>query len=144
MQGSFNGFLWIVNIWSWDVLLLDFFVCNLFELIHLQTSGAEYAGFLCNPNTVHLQCHACGGMMPSRNDIGVPQHCKYLPTLLLFCWFCCLDGYLWVCFPYYNFYLEIRQGICLYLGYYLLLCKYWPTVWVVWIEVLDFKLWFKL
>ncbi|KAJ9671190.1 hypothetical protein PVL29_027260 [Vitis rotundifolia] len=37
--------------------------------------GAEYAGFLCNPNTVHLQCHACGGMMPSRNDIGVPQHC---------------------------------------------------------------------
>ncbi|KAJ0097924.1 hypothetical protein Patl1_28159 [Pistacia atlantica] len=37
--------------------------------------GTEVSGFRCNPNTVHLQCHACGGMMPSRTDINVPQHC---------------------------------------------------------------------
>ncbi|XP_011007995.1 PREDICTED: E3 ubiquitin-protein ligase CHFR [Populus euphratica] len=37
--------------------------------------GTEYSGFHCNQNTIHLQCHACGGMMPSRADIGVPQHC---------------------------------------------------------------------
>ncbi|KAL5573625.1 hypothetical protein UlMin_023222 [Ulmus minor] len=35
----------------------------------------EFGGFHCNPNTVHLQCQACGGMMPSRSNIGVPQHC---------------------------------------------------------------------
>ncbi|XP_044469357.1 E3 ubiquitin-protein ligase CHFR-like isoform X2 [Mangifera indica] len=35
----------------------------------------EVSGFRCNPNTVHLQCHACGGMMPFRTDIHVPQHC---------------------------------------------------------------------
>ncbi|KAJ9558525.1 hypothetical protein OSB04_013139 [Centaurea solstitialis] len=37
--------------------------------------GTEYAGFQCNQNTVHLQCHACGGMMPSRTNARVPQHC---------------------------------------------------------------------
>lgn len=37
--------------------------------------GNEYSGFHCNQNTIHLQCQACGGMMPSRADIGVPQHC---------------------------------------------------------------------
>lgn len=37
--------------------------------------GTEYSGFHCNQNTIHLQCQACGGMMPSRADIGVPQHC---------------------------------------------------------------------
>lgn len=37
--------------------------------------GTEYAGFQCNQNTVHLQCHACGGMMPSRTNIRLPQHC---------------------------------------------------------------------
>lgn len=37
--------------------------------------GTEYAGFQCNQNTVHLQCQACGGMMPSRTNITVPQHC---------------------------------------------------------------------
>ncbi|KAJ4715121.1 E3 ubiquitin-protein ligase CHFR [Melia azedarach] len=37
--------------------------------------GYEVNGFHCNQNTVHLQCQACGGMMPSRSDIGVPQHC---------------------------------------------------------------------
>ncbi|KAI3511370.1 hypothetical protein L1887_18522 [Cichorium endivia] len=37
--------------------------------------GTEYSGFRCNQNTVHLQCHTCGGMMPSRTDINVPQHC---------------------------------------------------------------------
>lgn len=37
--------------------------------------GTEYAGFRCNQHTVHLQCHACGGMMPSRTDINIPQHC---------------------------------------------------------------------
>lgn len=37
--------------------------------------GTELGGFRCNQNAVHLQCHACGGMMPSRTDISVPQHC---------------------------------------------------------------------
>lgn len=37
--------------------------------------GTEYSGFYCNQNTIHVQCQACGGMMPSRADIGVPQHC---------------------------------------------------------------------
>ncbi|XAR65819.1 Ubiquitin--protein ligase [Bertholletia excelsa] len=37
--------------------------------------GTELAGFQCNQNTVHLQCQACGGMMPARNNISVPQHC---------------------------------------------------------------------
>ncbi|MFS7906765.1 putative transcription factor C2H2 family [Helianthus anomalus] len=38
--------------------------------------GTQYDGFQCNQNTVHLQCHACGGMMPSRTtNIRVPQHC---------------------------------------------------------------------
>ncbi|WJX47843.1 RING-type E3 ubiquitin transferase [Trifolium repens] len=32
-------------------------------------------GYKCNLNTVHLQCQACGGMMPSRNGLGVPQYC---------------------------------------------------------------------
>ncbi|KAG8383932.1 hypothetical protein BUALT_Bualt04G0065400 [Buddleja alternifolia] len=35
--------------------------------------GTEYAGFRCNQSTVHLQCQACGGMMPSRSN--TPQHC---------------------------------------------------------------------
>nr|XP_043610927.1 E3 ubiquitin-protein ligase CHFR isoform X2 [Erigeron canadensis] len=37
--------------------------------------GTEYGGFQCNQSTVHLQCHACGGMMPSRTNIRVAQHC---------------------------------------------------------------------
>ncbi|XP_075514709.1 uncharacterized protein LOC142549580 isoform X1 [Primulina tabacum] len=37
--------------------------------------GNEYAGFQCNQNTIHLQCQTCGGMMPSRSDASVPQHC---------------------------------------------------------------------
>ncbi|KAG8642363.1 E3 ubiquitin-protein ligase CHFR isoform X1 [Manihot esculenta] len=37
--------------------------------------GTEFNGFRCSPNMVHLQCQACGGMMPSRTDINVPQHC---------------------------------------------------------------------
>lgn len=32
-------------------------------------------GFRCNHNTNHLQCQACGGMMPSRNGFSVPQYC---------------------------------------------------------------------
>ncbi|PKA62520.1 hypothetical protein AXF42_Ash009407 [Apostasia shenzhenica] len=32
-------------------------------------------GFRCNQTTRHLQCHGCGGRMPSRPDVGVPQHC---------------------------------------------------------------------
>ncbi|XP_057971742.1 uncharacterized protein LOC131160283 isoform X2 [Malania oleifera] len=35
----------------------------------------EFGGFQCNRNTAHLQCQACGGMMPSRTNITVPQHC---------------------------------------------------------------------
>ncbi|KAK9109954.1 hypothetical protein Sjap_018014 [Stephania japonica] len=37
--------------------------------------GTEFRGFQCNQATVHLQCSSCGGMMPSRSDISVPQHC---------------------------------------------------------------------
>ncbi|PWA98406.1 RING/U-box superfamily protein [Artemisia annua] len=37
--------------------------------------GTEYAGFQCNQSTVHLQCHACGGMMPSRTNLSVSQQC---------------------------------------------------------------------
>ncbi|XP_074320654.1 uncharacterized protein LOC141657359 isoform X1 [Silene latifolia] len=37
--------------------------------------GTQIAGFRCNGSTVHLQCHSCGGMMPSRTDINIPQHC---------------------------------------------------------------------
>lgn len=36
--------------------------------------GTEFAGFRCNQSTVHLQCHSCGGMMPSRTS-AVAQHC---------------------------------------------------------------------
>ncbi|KAK7358744.1 hypothetical protein VNO77_00682 [Canavalia gladiata] len=36
----------------------------------------EVGGFRCNYNTVHLQCQACGGMMPSRTGFGVPQYCS--------------------------------------------------------------------
>lgn len=35
----------------------------------------EYGGYQCNESTVHLQCQACGGMMPSRSNVGVQQHC---------------------------------------------------------------------
>ncbi|KAG0470975.1 hypothetical protein HPP92_015521 [Vanilla planifolia] len=37
--------------------------------------GTELEGFRCSQTTVHLQCHDCGGRMPSRADMGVPQHC---------------------------------------------------------------------
>ncbi|KAJ8631033.1 hypothetical protein MRB53_024356 [Persea americana] len=37
--------------------------------------GTELDGYRCDQTTSHLQCQACGGMMPSRPDIGVPQHC---------------------------------------------------------------------
>ncbi|GAB4855340.1 hypothetical protein Ancab_023961 [Ancistrocladus abbreviatus] len=37
--------------------------------------GTEFGGFRCNANTIHLQCQACGGMMPSRTDISTAQHC---------------------------------------------------------------------
>ncbi|XP_057471703.1 uncharacterized protein LOC130760424 isoform X2 [Actinidia eriantha] len=37
--------------------------------------GTELTGFQCNPNTIHLQCQACGGMMPSRTNTSAPQHC---------------------------------------------------------------------
>ncbi|KAJ9177009.1 hypothetical protein P3X46_012265 [Hevea brasiliensis] len=37
--------------------------------------GTEFSGFRCSEHMIHLQCQACGGMMPSRTDINVPQHC---------------------------------------------------------------------
>ncbi|XP_020588331.1 E3 ubiquitin-protein ligase CHFR [Phalaenopsis equestris] len=37
--------------------------------------GTELEGFKCSQTTAHLQCHKCSGRMPSRPDIGVPQHC---------------------------------------------------------------------
>ncbi|KAG5041353.1 hypothetical protein JHK85_013829 [Glycine max] len=36
----------------------------------------EVAGFRCKYDTVHLQCQACGGMMPSRTGFGIPQYCS--------------------------------------------------------------------
>ncbi|CAJ1937677.1 unnamed protein product [Sphenostylis stenocarpa] len=36
----------------------------------------EVGGFSCNHDTVHLQCQACGGMMPSRTGFGIPQYCS--------------------------------------------------------------------
>ncbi|CAK7328560.1 unnamed protein product [Dovyalis caffra] len=39
--------------------------------------GTEFSGFRCNQNTIHLQCQACGGMMPSRPDIGVWDVIEY-------------------------------------------------------------------
>ncbi|KAK9037553.1 hypothetical protein V6N11_022460 [Hibiscus sabdariffa] len=38
--------------------------------------GSAIGGFQCNPQTIHLQCQNCGGMMPSRADTHVPQHCS--------------------------------------------------------------------
>lgn len=40
------------------------------------STGTALGGFRCNQTTSHLQCQACGGMMPSRPDMDVPQHCK--------------------------------------------------------------------
>ncbi|OAY79398.1 E3 ubiquitin-protein ligase CHFR, partial [Ananas comosus] len=37
--------------------------------------GTEFGGFRCSPGTAHLQCQGCGGLMPSRPNNGVPQHC---------------------------------------------------------------------
>ncbi|KAI9114319.1 hypothetical protein K1719_014547 [Acacia pycnantha] len=37
---------------------------------------AQVGEFQCNRNTVHLQCQACGGMMPCRNGFGVAQYCS--------------------------------------------------------------------
>ncbi|RDX57930.1 E3 ubiquitin-protein ligase CHFR, partial [Mucuna pruriens] len=36
----------------------------------------EVGGFCCQHDTVHLQCQACGGMMPSRTELGIPQYCS--------------------------------------------------------------------
>lgn len=36
--------------------------------------GTMVNGFQCTQDTVHLQCQACWGMMPSR-DTSIPQHC---------------------------------------------------------------------
>ncbi|CAI8619252.1 unnamed protein product [Vicia faba] len=42
---------------------------------HCPQCVADVGGFRCNRNTIHLQCQACGGMMPSRNGLRVPQYC---------------------------------------------------------------------
>ncbi|KMZ70608.1 E3 ubiquitin-protein ligase CHFR, partial [Zostera marina] len=34
----------------------------------------KLGGFKCNQSTIHLQCHVCHGLMPSRPDFGVPQN----------------------------------------------------------------------
>ncbi|TKY60498.1 E3 ubiquitin-protein ligase CHFR [Spatholobus suberectus] len=36
----------------------------------------ELGGFHCTHDTAHLQCQACGGMMPSRTGFGIPQYCS--------------------------------------------------------------------
>ncbi|KAL2342850.1 hypothetical protein Fmac_004135 [Flemingia macrophylla] len=38
--------------------------------------ATEVGGFCCKHDTVHLQCQACGGMMPSRTGFGIPQYCS--------------------------------------------------------------------
>ncbi|AQK58565.1 Putative RING zinc finger domain superfamily protein [Zea mays] len=35
----------------------------------------EFGGFRCSPGSVHLQCSGCGGMMPARSNISIPQKC---------------------------------------------------------------------
>ncbi|KAM2304496.1 hypothetical protein ACFXTH_024196 [Malus domestica] len=45
------------------------------RLIHALNVVMKYGGFRCNQPTIHLQCQACGGMMPSRTNNSVPQHC---------------------------------------------------------------------
>ncbi|GAB2277650.1 hypothetical protein Dimus_012356 [Dionaea muscipula] len=53
---------------SSDVELLEFeYPCR--------QCGSEYGGFRCSESTIHLQCQGCGGTMPSRSDITIPQHC---------------------------------------------------------------------
>ncbi|KAL5053190.1 hypothetical protein RYX36_033872 [Vicia faba] len=49
-----------------SLIILIEFTCNIV---------ADVGGFRCNRNTIHLQCQACGGMMPSRNGLRVPQYC---------------------------------------------------------------------
>ncbi|PPD69735.1 hypothetical protein GOBAR_DD33380 [Gossypium barbadense] len=41
-----------------------------------QTLRSAIGGFQCNQQTIHIQCQNCGGMMPSRADMDVPQHCS--------------------------------------------------------------------
>ncbi|KAM1341614.1 hypothetical protein ACFX2F_006044 [Malus domestica] len=36
--------------------------------------GTEYGGFRCNQTTIHLQCQACGGMMPLRTNNNSDSH----------------------------------------------------------------------
>lgn len=60
-----------------------------FDFLTLRSlhSDTEYGGYQCNESTVHLQCQACGGMMPSRSNVGVQQHCKYYtskPFVIMF------------------------------------------------------------
>lgn len=45
--------------------------------LNLVSPGTEFGGFRCSPGTAHLQCQGCGGLMPSRPNNGVPQHCNY-------------------------------------------------------------------
>ncbi|TVT96816.1 hypothetical protein EJB05_57955 [Eragrostis curvula] len=35
----------------------------------------EFGGFRCSPGAAHLQCNGCGGMMPVRSNISIPQKC---------------------------------------------------------------------
>ncbi|KAK3118123.1 hypothetical protein QOZ80_9BG0694570 [Eleusine coracana subsp. coracana] len=35
----------------------------------------EFGGLRCSPGALHLQCNGCGGMMPVRSDISIPQKC---------------------------------------------------------------------
>lgn len=41
-------------------------------------AGDEFGGFRCSPGAVHLQCNGCGGMMPARSNISIPQKCECL------------------------------------------------------------------
>jgi len=36
----------------------------------------EFGGFRCSPGAAHLQCNGCGGMMPARSNVNIPQKCS--------------------------------------------------------------------
>lgn len=83
----------IWNTWLNEVLFCFFSLLTCDILFYISVSyltisctkiGTEFNGFRCSPNMVHLQCQACGGMMPSRTDINVPQHCMCQSVIWLF------------------------------------------------------------
>lgn len=60
---------------SWKSLVhVSFFM----HLKDKHIAGNEFGGFRCSPGAAHLQCNGCGGMMPARSNINIPQKCECL------------------------------------------------------------------